>query len=47
VRRNYEHLEKTGLPMRAETVAPTTYISAVIVRRPEPVAPSLTDTCPK
>ena len=46
VRRNYEHLERTGLPMRAGTGAQGTYISDVIVRRPEPVPPSLTDTRP-
>jgi hypothetical protein len=46
VRRHYEHLEKTGLPTRQGAEAPATYISDVIVRRPERVPPSLTDTRP-
>jgi hypothetical protein len=45
VRRNYEHLEKTGLPMRPAE-SEKTYISDVIVWRPAPPTPSIEDTSP-
>ena len=46
VRRNYEHLETTGLPMRRAQEASKTYISDVIVRRPAPLLPSTLDAEP-
>jgi hypothetical protein len=46
VRRNYEHLEATGLPMRKPEAASKTYISDVIVRRPAPLMPSTPDSQP-
>lgn len=46
VRRNYEHLEATGLPMRKAEDASKTYISEVIVRRPAPLLPGTPDSQP-
>jgi len=36
VRRNYEHLQATGLPMGPPEESPKTYIAEAIVRRPAP-----------
>ena len=39
VRRNYAHLEATGLPMGPQDDSPKTYIADAIVRRPAPILP--------
>jgi hypothetical protein len=46
VRRNYEYLQATGIPMRRAEDASKTYISDVIVRRPAPLLPSTPDSEP-
>lgn len=40
VRKTYEQLEETGIPMRRPDDAPRTYIEDVLVRRPSPTIPT-------
>ncbi|MGH2852630.1 MAG: hypothetical protein ACRDLF_00340 [Solirubrobacteraceae bacterium] len=46
IKRNYEHLQATGLPVRSSGESATTYIADAIVRRPAPVLPSTPTSAP-
>jgi hypothetical protein len=46
VKRNYEHLAATGLPMGSEGESSKTFITDAIVRRPAPVVPSTPENRP-
>jgi hypothetical protein len=46
IKRNYEHLQATGLPVRSSGQSAKTYIADAIVRRPAPVLPSTPTSAP-